>query len=93
MEAKEICDGEILSKNMGKSFNNVTNLQSSLPEHEMDFPSLEHILILRQCCGLCTGIVSRLFLAGVMQVVTQGDSNGILYLWSYSPESVSIWIW
>lgn len=61
MEAKEICDMEILTKGMGKGFNSVTNLQSSLPEREMDFPSLEYILTLRQSCRLCTGIVGLAF--------------------------------
>lgn len=37
MEAKDIHDKEILTKGMGRGFNSVTNLQSSLPEHEMDF--------------------------------------------------------
>lgn len=44
MEAKEIPDKEILTKGMGKGFNGASNLQSSLPEHEMDFPSLEYSL-------------------------------------------------
>jgi len=86
-----MCDKEILTEGMGKGFNSVTNLQSSLPEHEMDFPSLEYILTLRQSCRLCTGIVMQL--AGVMQVVSQADTNDFLYLCSYSPEIFSIWIW
>lgn len=57
MESKEISDKQILTKGIGKGSNSVTDLQCSLPEHELDFPSLECILTLRQSCRLCTGIV------------------------------------
>lgn len=83
MEAKEIPDKEILTKGMGKGFNGASNLQSSLPEHEMDFPSLEYSLTWHRVVGSAQELWVRLVLAGVMQVVSQGDRNGILYLWSY----------
>lgn len=55
MEAKVICDKEILTEGMGKA--SVTNLWSNLPAHETDFQSLEYALTVRHSCRLCTGTV------------------------------------
>lgn len=64
----------------GKGSNSVTNLWRKWAGHELDFPSLECVLTVRRSAWLYTGVVCvRLCLAGVMQVVNQDDSNGILY--------------